>query len=145
MNRCYDRTHEHSPLVSLHRAECIGAGLGLLMIINQQDAQRIVRTLCALAHVPELRVEYVQYRRARARGRYHCSRERSPLPVMIANTSREGHNLRTIIHELAHHIVWERLGKRLAMGEYRPHGPPFPAVFTDLCGEAARVWRDEAL
>ena len=82
--------------------------------------------LCALAHVPKPRVECVQNRRAKARGWYHCSKELRSLPVMIANTSQRGHNLRTIIHELAHHIVWERLSKRLANGEVQAPRSPVP-------------------
>ena len=143
LKRCLISTHEHGPLVTLHSIECLGAELGLLEQVTPEEAQALADAVCELAGVPSVLVDFVwapNKKLRNARG-WQCGETHFPLfpyPArMVLNRANGGDNLRTLAHELAHHVVVVRRtrdwGTRPAR-RYPPHGRPFPETFREMVG-----------
>ena len=147
---CRVSAHAHGPLVTLQSAECLGAELGLLTPVTQSDAQALADTVCRLVDVDPVPVELVwaPNRRPRNYAGWHCGGIQFPLfpcgNLIVLNCATRGNNLRTLAHELAHHVVEAR---RLSEARARPsrlvrsHGRPFPATFREMVCYVYTRWR----
>ncbi len=141
MGSCSIPAHHHGPLVTLHPAECLGAELGLLVRVTQDKAQALAYDACELAEVPQVPVECVSApnRKFWNAGGWFCGDAAFPLfryPARIVlNRAYGGNNLRTLAHELAHHVVVVRRIRAWGAGSarrIRPHAYPFPATFREM-------------
>ena len=143
LKRCFILAHDHSPLVTLHPVECLGVELGLLARVTPGETQALADAVCELAGVPSVPVAFVwapSGKRANFAA-WHCRETPFPLfpyPAQIVlNRANGGDNLRTLAHELAHHVVGVRRtrdwGTRPTR-RYRPHGRPFPETFREMVG-----------
>ena len=143
LKECFILAHEHSPLVTLHSVECLGAELGLLALVTPRETQALADAVCELAGVPSVPVAFVwapSGKRSKALG-WHCGETPFPLfpyPAQIVlNRATGGDNLRTLAHELAHHVVGVRRTRDCSTRparRYRPHGRPFPETFREMVG-----------
>ena len=140
---CFILAHDHSPLVTLHSVECLGVELGLLARVAPRETQALADAVCELAGVPSVPVAFVWAPSGKRRNLagWHCRETPFPLfpyPAQIVlNRANGGDNLRTLAHELAHHVVGVRrtrdCGTRPAR-RYPPHGRPFPETFREMVG-----------
>ena len=138
---CRVSAHAHGPLVTLRAAECLGAELGLLAPVTQSKAQTLADSVCRLVDVDPVPVELAWAPNGKPRnyGGWHCGGIQFPLfrcgGLIVLNRATRGNNLRTLAHELAHHVVEAR---RLREPRTRPHrlvrshGRPFPATFREM-------------
>ena len=143
LKRCLIPVHEHGPLVTLHSVECLGAELGLLEQVTPEDAQALADAACELADVPSVLVDFVwaPNRKLRNARGWQCGETHLPLfpyPArMVLNRANGGDNLRTLAHELAHHVVGVRRTRDCSTRparRYPPHGRPFPETFREMVG-----------
>ena len=140
---CLIPAHEHGPLVTLHSVECLGAELGLLVGVTPDEAQALADAACELADVPSVAVEFVwapNRKSGDARG-WHCGDAHFPLfrysARIVLNRANGGDNLRTLAHELAHHVVRVRQIRECSarpVRRYGPHGHPFPKTYREMVG-----------
>ncbi len=147
---CWVATHAHGPLVTLRPAECLGAELGLLAPVTQGEAQSLADTVCRLVDVDPVPVELVSAPNRRFKNclGWHCGGIQFPLfrcgNLIVLNRATRGNNLRTLAHELAHHVVEAR--RRREPGTrpqrlVRSHGRPFPATYREMVSYVYTTWR----
>ena len=139
--RCRIPAHEHGILVTLHSVECKGAQLGLLARVTPDEAQALADAACGVADVPSVPVEFIRApnrKPGHALG-WYCGDTPFPLfryPARIVlNRAHGGDNLRTLAHELAHHVVGVRRIRECGARpprRYRPHGHPFPETYREM-------------
>ena len=138
---CYISAHDHGPLVTLHFVECLAAELGLLARATPEGTQGLADTACGLADVPSVPVAFVwaPSRKRRKFLGWHCGEAHFPLfpypGVIVLNRANGGDTLRTLAHELAHHVVGVRQireGGTRPGRRYRPHSRPFPETYREL-------------
>ena len=141
LKECLIPAHEHGPLVTLHSVECRGAELGLLARATPEEMQALADTACGLADVPSVPVVFVRAsnRKARKFLGWHCGETHFPLfphpGVIVLNRAKGGDTLRTLAHELAHHVVGVRRIRDCSTRparRYRPHGRPFPETYREM-------------
>ena len=142
LKRCPILAHRHAPLVTLQAVECLGAELGLLARVARRDVEGIVIAVCELAGVPAVPVEFVwaPNRKPRSHLGWYCGH--APLPLfqypaqIVLNRANGGNTLRTLAHELAHHVVVRRIIEKdtYPARRYRPHGRPFPGTYREMVG-----------
>ena len=143
LKKCLIEAHQHSPLVTLHPVECHGAELGLLAPVTPEEAEGLALAACELADVPSVPVEFAWAGRGKSRRHrgWHCGDIPFPLfeysARIVLNRANGGDNLRTLAHELAHHVVGVRRireSSTLPARRYRSHGRPFPETYYEMVG-----------
>ena len=141
LKECLIPAHGHGPLVTLHSVECRGAELGLLARATPEETQALADAACGLADVPSVPVEFVQApnRKAKKILGWHCGD--TPFPLfrytgrIVLNQANGGDTLRTLAHELAHHVVGVRRTRDCSTRparRYRPHAHPFPKTYREM-------------
>lgn len=147
---CRVSAHAHSPLVTLRFLECLGAELGLLAPVTQSEAQTLADSVCQLVNVNPVPVAlaWAPNRRLRNYGGWRCRDIQFPLfrcgSLIVLNCATRGNNLRTLAHELAHHVVEARRLREPRTRPYRlvrSHGRPFPATFREMVCYVYTTWR----
>ena len=119
------------------------AGQGLLARVIPDEAQTLADEACELVDVPSVPVGFVRAPNRNpgdARG-WYCTDTAFPLfryPARIVlNRTHGGDNLRTLSHELAHHVVGVRgirEGDACPARRHRSHGHPFPTTYREMVG-----------
>ena len=117
--------------------------MGLLAKVAPSDVEALVVAACQLADVAPVQVEFAwaPNRKPRHYLGWHCGDTLFPLfrytGRIVLNWANGGNNLRTLAHELAHHVVGVRRMRESTMGparRYRPHGRPFPKTYHEMVG-----------